>query len=122
MFDAPLDDAKVIVKTFVGRAAGPSKPRACCGLLVEVRSVCLDPKKRSDILVGLDAKSPRGDVCVPKPRRQRAVIGQLRIRFDEIEPGAFDISACIDLGKAGDLFACQLKHAGALPSVFHSLR
>lgn len=84
MFDAPFDDAKVIVKTFVGRAAGPSQPRACGRLFVKFRRVCLDPKKRGDILVGLDAESPSGDVRVPEPRRQRAVIGQFRIRFDEI--------------------------------------
>lgn len=121
MFDAPFDDAKVIVKTFIGRAAGPSQPRACGRLFVKFRRVCLDPKKRGDILVGLDAEPPSCDVRVPEARRQSVVVGQLRVGFDEIEPSAFDISACIDLGKAGDLFACQFKHAGALPLISRSL-
>ncbi|MBY4869833.1 hypothetical protein K6W76_25585 [Burkholderia anthina] len=108
------------MKTFVGRAAGPSKPRARRGLLIEFRRVRLDPKKRGDILVGLDAEPPSCDVCIPEARRQSVVVGQLRVGFDEIEPRAFDISACIDLGKAGDLFACQFKHAGALPLISRS--
>lgn len=122
MFDAPFDDAKVIVETLVDRASWSTQPRARRGFLVKLWRVRLDPEKRGDILIGLDADPPSGDVCVPQTRRQRAVVGQLRVRFDEILPGALDISARIDLGQAGDLFVCQLKHAGALPSVFRSLR
>ncbi len=70
----------------------------------------------------MDAELTRSYVCVPKPRGQCAVVGEFWISFDEILSDAIDVSARVDLGKAGDLFACQLKHAGVLPLVFHSLR
>lgn len=122
MFDAPFHDAKVIVKAFVGRSAWARYPCTRRRFLVKLRCMCLDPKKRGDVLVGLDAEPSSCDVCIPEAQGQRAVVDQFRVRFGEILPGAFDISARIDLGKAGDLLACQLKHAGALPLVFHSLR
>lgn len=120
MFNAPFDDAKIIVKAFVGRASGAGQPRACSRLFVKLRSVCLDSEERCDVLVGLNAEPASRDVRVPEACRQSSVVGELRVRIDEIEPTAFDISARIDLGKAGDLFACQFKHAGALPSIFRS--
>jgi len=89
---------------------------------VEARRVCFDSEKRFDVFVCMDTELPRGEVCVPKPRRQSAVIGKFGIGFDEVQPNALDISACIDFGETGDLFACQLKHAGALPSIFRSLQ
>ncbi len=122
MFDAPFDDAKVIVKALVGRASGTSQPRARGRLFVKLRTVCLDSKDRRDVLVGPNAELASRDVCVPETCRQRFVVGQLRIRFDEVQPGALDVSARVDLGEAGDLFACQFKHAGALPSIFRSPR
>lgn len=122
MFDAPLDDAKVIVKALVGRSAGARYPRSRRGLLVEVRSVCLDSKKRFDIFVGPDAELPGRHVRIPETRRQRAVVGKFRVCVDQILSDALDVSTRIDLGKARDLFARQLKHADALPSVFHSPR
>lgn len=84
MFDAPFDDAKVIVKAFVGRAAGTSQPRARGRLFVKLRSVCLDSKERGDIFVGLDAELASRDVCAPESCHQSFVVGQLRVRFDEI--------------------------------------
>lgn len=122
MFDAPFHDAEVVVKAFVGRSSGTSEPCTCRRLRVETRGVRFDVKKRFDVLVGVDAELSRGNVCAPEPRRQCAVVGKLRISFDEIQSHPLDISARVDLGKAGDLFACQFKHAGVLPSVFHSLR
>lgn len=122
MFDAPFDDAKVIVKAFVGRAAGAHYPCARRRFFVKLRSVCLDSKECSDVLVGPNSDLASRDVCVPEACRQSFVVGQLRVRFDEILPSSLDISARVDLGEAGDLFACQFKHVGALPSVFHSLR
>lgn len=122
MFDAPFHDAEIVVKAFVRQSPGAGEPRTCRRLCVEARGVCFDVEKRFDVFVRLDAELTRGNVCVPETRRQRAVIGKFRISFDKILFDALDISACVDPGKTGDLFACQLKHAGVLPAICRSLR
>jgi hypothetical protein len=91
-------------------------------LRVEAWRVRFDSQKRFDVFVRANAELSRGNVCAPEPRGQRAVVSKFRIGFDEILSDALNVPAPVDLGKASDLFARQLKHAGALLSVFHSLR
>ncbi|CAG9231688.1 hypothetical protein BGLA2_550020 [Burkholderia gladioli] len=70
----------------------------------------------------MDSEALCSAICFQQSPRQGCVAGQLRVRFDEILSGAFDVSACIDLGETGDLFACQFKHADGLLSVFRLIR
>ncbi|KVG90316.1 hypothetical protein WS82_19565 [Burkholderia sp. MSMB2041] len=65
MFDAPFDDAQIVMKTRVGRAAGAREPSLRRGLLVEARRVRLEPQERDDVLVLLDAECARGAICGP---------------------------------------------------------
>nr|WP_229656150.1 hypothetical protein [Burkholderia pseudomallei] len=62
MFDTPFDDAQIVMKARVGRAAGAHEPSLRRGFLVEARRVRFEPQERDDVLVPLDAERACGAI------------------------------------------------------------
>lgn len=110
MFNSPAHHAQIVVKPYIGRATWPREPGACCRLVVKTGRVGFDAQERDKVVIFLDAKLASGLVCAPQSRRERRIVGELRIFFYEIPAHPSHKTLGINLGKRRHLVNSQIHH------------